>query len=122
MTYADTDFFLALMKKSDWLKSAAERLLVEHERQLWTSPATLIELPWLAKRRDLDAMRLLTSVLRLVELRGSGPAPLQAAEYSKSKDVEALDALHAAFCDKDKIISSDQVFDRLGLDRVPLGA
>lgn len=31
MTYADTDFFLALLKPTDWLKKNARRILVEEK-------------------------------------------------------------------------------------------
>ncbi len=52
MIYADTDFFLALLKPKDWLKQGAERLLVEHKGELVTSPVTLTELLLLGVRRS----------------------------------------------------------------------
>ena len=122
MTYADTDFFLALMKESDWLKDSAKRLIEEHKGKLWTSPATLIELLLVAAEFDLDPERLLVDVLELVELKGGDPSVyLKAAYLIKSHGSRVFDSLHAAFCGKDdKIISSDKIFDKLGLDRIDL--
>jgi hypothetical protein len=39
LIYADTDFFLALLKESDWLKGSAERLLQQYSRRICISPA-----------------------------------------------------------------------------------
>ena len=36
MIYADTDFFLALLKPDDWLKEAAMRLCKQHRGELST--------------------------------------------------------------------------------------
>ena len=55
MVYADTDFFLALMKESDWLQEAAKRILEEYSDEIWTSPVTLIELLLLAVTEQIEA-------------------------------------------------------------------
>lgn len=54
MIYADTDFFLALLKENDWLQTSAKKLLAKHKGSIWTSPVTLIELMLLAVKCDLD--------------------------------------------------------------------
>ena len=122
MIYADTDFFVALVKKSDWLKVSAKKLLKEYAGQIWTSPATLIELMLLAAGLDLDPETVIEDVLKIARLRGGNVAVLQrAAKYVKKDDVRVFDALHAACCGTDcRIISSDKVFDRLGLKRIRL--
>ena len=53
MPYADTDFFLALVKDKDWLKARAGDLLAAYSDQLWTSLFTLIEILLVADRYKL---------------------------------------------------------------------
>lgn len=121
MVYADTDFFVALLKKRDWLKPEAKRLVRRYAGRIWTSPATLIELLLLSSELNIDPRRLVVDALQIAELRGGDFHPiLIAAHYVKESDVNVFDALHAAFCGTDPIISSDKVFDRLGLERIPL--
>lgn len=124
MSYADTDFFLALLKPNDWLKAKAQELLAEHRETLWTGPATLIELMLVGKRVGLDVERVIFDTLQIAELRFSEAKRfLVAAHYVEHDDVTVFDAVHAAFCGlEDSIISSDKVFDRLGLQRIPLEA
>jgi predicted nucleic acid-binding protein len=122
LTYADTDFFVALAKESDWLKASAERLLREHLGRIWTSPATLIELLLLSAELRLDPETVIADVLKIARLRsGDAAVFLRAAKYIKEDNVRVFDALHAATCGADcPIISSDRVFDRLGMKRIPL--
>ncbi|MBE7456575.1 MAG: PIN domain-containing protein [Planctomycetia bacterium] len=121
MIYADTDFFLALMKPSDWLKESAMQLLEEYKGEIVTSSVTLIELLLLSKELKLDPERLILDVLEIADLRDAAPDPfLIAAGTIKEGKTGVFDALHAAFCGQDAIISSDKVFDKLGLKRVKL--
>ena len=121
MIYADTDFFLALLKGSDWLKRGAKRLLRKHHDQLWTSEVTLTELLLLAKEFSLDPRRLLVDAMGIARVDDRiGRLYLTAANVIKQQGVGVFDALHAAYCGNDQILSSDKVFDRLGLDRIPL--
>ena len=122
MVYADTDFFLALRKKSDWLKKGARALLEKHRGQLWTSSFTFVELLLLSREFQLDPVRLIADVSEIADLRGGERINfLRAASYMTEYNVSVFDALHAAACGtQDEIISSDKVFDRLGLRRIPL--
>jgi len=122
LIYADTDFFLALLKESDWLKEPAERLLRRYAGQICVSPAVLIEIMLLARREKVDPERMVEDVLSMATLKGGNPAVfLQAAGLMNEHRASALDALHAAFCGhEDRLISSDKVFDRLGMKRIPL--
>ena len=70
MTYANTDFFVALMKKTDWLHDNARVLLKRHRGTIWTSSVTLIELMLVAHEFNLDPERLLIDVLEIAEIRG----------------------------------------------------
>jgi len=120
--YADTDFFLALMKESDWLKEPAERLLRQYSGRIHLLPTVLIEILLLARREMIDPERLLSDVLQIGVVEGCDAAVfLKAAKYMKEHNANALDSLHAALCSSvDSIISSDKVFDRLGLKRIRL--
>ena len=122
MIYADSDFFLALMKESDWLKEPAERLLRQYSGQIRILPTVLIEMLLLARREMLDPERLLSDVLQIGVLDGyDATVFLKAAKHMKEHHGSALDMLHAASCGPaDSIISSDKVFDQLGLKRIPL--
>ena len=124
MIYADTDFFLALMKPTDWLQRSARKLLAQYKGTIWTSPTTLTELLLLATEFGLDPVRLIIDVLEISTLQGGEPGVfLTAASYIKNNKVRVFDALHAGYCGQEsKIISSDRAFDKLGLVRVPLEA
>jgi predicted nucleic acid-binding protein len=122
MLYVDTDFVVALLKRTDWLKERARRLLQKHRGELWTSGYTIVELFLIAEEFGLDPQQLVIDVFELVEVRNAELNMfLIAAGYIK-EGAGVFDSLHAAFCGKDKIISSDKVFDRLGLERVKLEA
>ena len=120
MIYADTDFFLALLKGSDWLKSSAKKLLGKYRGQLWTSSATLIELLLLSQRYGLNAERVIVDAIKIARFPEDPQPFVLAADYVNEHGIGVFDALHAAFCGTDRIISSDKVFDKLGLTRVAL--
>ncbi len=114
--YADTDFFLALLKGSDWLKQNASRIREVYKNEITTSEATFIELMLLAERYKLDPIDLTSSVMALCNI--SEPTYLRAAFHVK-RGVNTFDAFHAAHAGKE-IISSDGVYDKIGLHRVKL--
>jgi len=122
LIYADTDFFLALLKESDWLKEPAERLLRQYAGRISVSPAVLIEIMLLARRDKVDPEQMVEDILSLATLKGGNPVVfLEAVKHMKEHNAGALDSLHAAFCEPgDELISSDRVFDRLGMKRIRL--
>jgi predicted nucleic acid-binding protein len=121
VTYADTDFFLALIKEKDWLKSKVEKLLEQHKGRLWTSMVTIAEMMLLAEGFRLDPERIVVDVAQLAEVRGVDiRLLLLAAHFMKEYGLRTFDSLHAAFCQGDEILSSDKVFERVGLSRIPL--
>ena len=117
MIYADTDFFLALIKERDWLKENAKRILEKYRGQITTSIVTFIELALLAKKHDLDVVKIFTSVMALCNI--DDERLLKAAIYIRDYGLGVFDAFHAAYCDG-KIISSDSVYDRIGIERIRL--
>ena len=122
MPYADSDFFLAILKESDWLSRKAETILDEHKNNIWTSCWTLVEILMLAKEFGLDPEAVIISINKLVRIEGSVNTILSAAHLMKEKGMKTFDALHAVSCGHDKIISSDSVFDNICIERIKLEA
>ncbi|MBI4016390.1 MAG: PIN domain-containing protein [Candidatus Aenigmarchaeota archaeon] len=122
MIYADTDFFLALLKDKDWLQEKAIKIYQEHKSHITTSVTTIIELLLLAKRVSINPERLLISVFEIVpSITGiENNTALAAAHYVKENGVNVFDALHAAYCAEGEIISSDHIYDRIGIKRIVL--
>ncbi len=116
MTYADTDFFLALLKPTDWLKKNARRILEEENGRIYTSETTYIELMLLAKRYGLDPVRITIDVMAICNEKN---ADYQAAAELIAQDVGVFDAFHAVHSNG-KIISSDKIYKKLGLEQIAL--
>jgi len=121
--YAETDFFLALLKHEDWLKTNAEKIYGEHKDKIWTSTHTLTELMLLAYRDGKDPLEMVERASNLVEVREPqiGVAGYLSACYVMKKyGATPFDALHAVYCGGDEIISSDKKYDVIGLKRIKL--
>ena len=116
MTYADTDFFLALLKPTDWLKKSARRILEEEKGRIYTSEVTYIELMLLAKKYGLDPVRITIDVMAICKEKN---ADYQAAAELIAQDVGVFDAFHAVHSNG-KIISSDKKYKKLGLEQIDL--
>jgi len=116
--YADTDFFVALIKEDDWLQERAKELLEKHRGEIRTSLPTFIELFLLSEDYEWDRDRMVANVLELVETDFDENIPFQASEYM-SGGLNVFDAFQAACSDR-TIISSDKEFDGIGLERVEL--
>ena len=114
--YADTDFFLAILKGSDWLKRKALGILELYKDEITTSETTFIELMLLSNKYRLDPVELTSNVMILAHIHD--PTYLKAAYFIK-KGANVFDAFHAAHAGK-QIISSDKVYDRLGFERIRL--
>lgn len=117
MIYADTDFFLAIMKPNDWLNENAKKILKRYEDQIATSETTFLELLIVAKKYDLDPVRLTSAVMALTGIEND--VYLRAAYYMKEHGLNAFDAFHAAKCGG-VIISSDSVYEKVGIKRIRL--
>ena len=81
------------------------------------------ELLLLCARFELDPERVMVNATQIAALRGvESSVVLLAAHFMKQDKLGTFDAVHAAFAfqAKAKILSSDRVFDRVGLERIPL--
>jgi predicted nucleic acid-binding protein len=75
----------------------------------------------LAEEYKLDPERVVVDILEIAEVKGIDiNILLLTSHLMKHKNVNVFDAFHASFCGKDEIISSDSVFDKLGLKRISL--
>ena len=120
MPFVDTDFLVALLKDDDWLKKNALKIYHHYKGKLWTSEFVVIELLLISQRLKLDPEIVVIDIYELVQVEGQQKnAILLAANYIK-EGVGVFDAIHAACSDSDTIISSDNVFDDLGLVRLKL--
>jgi len=118
--YADTDFFLALMKDSDWLKEKAKRLYKEHKDNIWITPFTVTEIMIICKREGIPIKQTLLQVARISKIT---MIPwnyfFRACDYIE-KGATIFDSLLMALCEDNTIISSDNVYEKFGFKVVNL--
>lgn len=122
MPYADTNFFLAFLKKNDWLNFNAKKLLEKYKDDIWTSEWTIIEIFMLSEKFGIDPETAVISIKEFARIEGNSDFLMSVAHTMKEKNMNTFDALHAISCGKDKIISSDGIFDGIGLERIKLEA
>jgi predicted nucleic acid-binding protein len=120
MIYADTDFFISLVKDDDWLQERATTIATEHDGEIYTSRATLLELLLISDRFEFDRMEALSYALEIASVPEDETVLFQAADYMEQYDLTAFDAYHVAYANHDPIISSDKSFDEVTDDRIPI--
>ncbi len=120
MIYADTDFFIALVKDDDWLQKRAATIAAEHEGDIYTSRATLLELLLISDRFEFDRMEALSYALEIASVPEDETVLFRAADHMDQHDLTAFDAYHAAYADRDPILSSDKAFDNVTDDRIAI--
>ena len=120
MPYVDTDFFVALLKSKDWKKDNAHKLLKEHEGKIWTSKWTLAEMLMISERFGFDTENVIGSIAKIAEIKDNIDDIWSAAHIMKEHKLTVFDALHAATCGRDAIISSDKSYDKIHLKRIAL--
>jgi len=119
--FADTDFILALVKDSDWLKDKAAKLLKGYEGKIGTSMSVMIEVALICKRLKISAIEVFSNVFELVNINEETYAIcMRAALYIEKYELNVFDAFHAAYCGNDKIISSDSAYEKVGIERIKL--
>ena len=119
--FADTDFILALVKDSDWLKDKAAKLLKGYEGKIGTSMSVMIEVALICKRLKISAIEEFSNVFELVNINEETYAIcMRAALYIEKYELNVFDAFHAAYCGNDKIISSDSAYEKVGIERIKL--
>ena len=120
MIYADTDFFIALVKDDDWLQERATTIATTHEGEIYTSRATLLEILMISDRFEFDRMEALSYALEIASVAEDETVLFQAADYMEQFGLTAFDAYHLAYANHDPIISSDNSFDNVTDDRIPI--
>ena len=116
--YADTDFWVALLKDDDWLAERAQEVLEEHGDELEVSLVTFVELFLIEERYTFDRETAVTSILELADYDGDEEVPYQASEYIDD-GLNTFDAFHAVLADEG-IVSSDKAFDKIDVERLSL--
>lgn len=116
--YADVDFWVALLKDDDWLAERAEQYLETHDGDLEVSLVTFVELFLIEERYGFDREQATLAILELAETTVDTDIVFQASEYIDD-GLNTFDAFHAALAG-DAILSSDQAFDDIAIERVAL--
>jgi predicted nucleic acid-binding protein len=126
--YADSDFFLALLKDSDWLKERAKKIYEENKDEIWVSPFTIVELMIVCVREDIPLKETLLQISRI-----AGTTYIKWDFYFRAADyveqgATIFDALMMSFAkqseidfsDNSEIISSDKVYEKFGFKIINL--
>ena len=120
LPYADTDFFIALMHSSDRLNFSAKEAFNLYKGNISTSLAVVIETLLIGKRFGMPLEMLIRYLLSIATVDNYDPSTIMlAVHYIVENKLSTFDAFHAALCNG-KIISSDHVYDKLGIDRIKL--
>lgn len=116
--YADTDFWIALLKGDDWLTERAEELYAEYGDDLDVSLTTFVELFLIEEQFPFDREQAAISILEMTDADVDDEVVFQASEYIDD-GLNVFDAFHAALAG-DAILSSDKAFDEIAIERVQL--
>lgn len=126
--YVEADFLTALLKDDDWLQDAALQALADRE-DIHTSVLAYAEVLVLCYDREqaayeIDVPRAITNLLELVPIEPADheDAVLAAATFLEDYRLTPFDALHAgmATVGDESVLSSEQDYETVGLDRQPL--
>lgn len=116
--FADSDFILAIIKESDWLKDKAQRILKKYGGNITASISVMIEIALLCKKMNKDVMENFINIFEFIDVdKETYDISLKAAVYIEEDGFNVFDAFHAAYCSGDTIISSDDVYDRIGMKK-----
>lgn len=123
----ETDFLLALAKDDDWLTGNAEAALEEsdiHATILSYAEFMVVLYNRDTAEYDVDLPRAVVNLVEKVPVRPAGQeeAVLLAAALAEEYGLTPFDALHAAtaITSGEKLLSSEQDYDEVGVDHVPL--
>ncbi|MEK6824560.1 MAG: PIN domain-containing protein [Nanoarchaeota archaeon] len=118
--YADSDFFLALLKNSDWLKEKAKKIYEKNKGEIYITPFTLIELMIVCTREGIPLKETLFQISRIAALDFiKWELFFKATEYIE-QGASIFDALLMAFAKENEIISSDKVYEKFGFKVIDL--
>ena len=126
--YTDSDFFLALLKDSDWLKEKAKKIYEHNKDSIYVSPFTVVELMVVCVRENIPLKKTLFQISRIAGLTFvKWDLFFKAAEYVE-QGASIFDSLlmafvyesELAFSEKSEIISSDKVYVKFGFKVIDL--
>jgi len=118
--FADTDFFLALMKDSDWLKDKAIKIYEENKDNIWITPTTVVEIMIICKRENIPLKETLIQISRISKLiLTPWNYYIKAGNYIE-EGATIFDALLISFVEDNLIISSDNVYEKFGFEVIDL--
>lgn len=124
--YCDADLLITMLKEEDELRASANEIFAAvrgKKIEVFTSVAALLEVLFWASKvkvRRAKIREYVRTATRLV----SDVVPLSyedliiAAEHLQTKPIFVLDALHAAAARAWPILSSDTIYEKLGLQRI----
>ncbi|MBI2452261.1 pilus assembly protein [Candidatus Pacearchaeota archaeon] len=126
--YADSDFFLALLKDSDWLKEKARKVYEHNKNSIYVSPFTVVELMVVCVRESIPLKKTLFQISRIAGLTFiKWDLFFKAVEYIE-QGASIFDSLlmafayesELAFSEKSEIISSDKIYEKFGFKVIDL--
>ncbi|GAJ00212.1 unnamed protein product [marine sediment metagenome] len=95
--YADSDFFLALIKESDWLKDNVKKIYEKNKGLIWITPFTVAEMMIVCKREGIPIREVLIQMSRIAKLDGiSWEVFFKACDYIE-KGTTIFDSLLMSF-------------------------
>ncbi len=122
--YAETDFVLALVKESDWLKANAEKIYEIYKKEIWSSQLTLQELMMYSYKNKIDPIAVIENVASIIDIKNvpiTNEFLIAAGHVMNRYKATPFDAMHAIIARQDgTIISSDPTYDRIGIKRIRL--
>ncbi len=119
--YADTDFFLALMKNSDWLKEKARQVYEKNKDNLFVSPFTIAEIMIICKREDISIKETLAQISRIAKLENlTWDIFFRSCNFIEKGATIFDSLLMALVSENDQIISSDNVYEKFGFNVLDL--
>ena len=118
--FADTDFFLALMKESDWLKKKAIEIYNEFKDNIYITPFTIVEIMIICKRENISIKDTLLQISRIAKLENFEWGIFFKASELIESGATIFDSLLMACSKENIIISSDKVYEKYGFQVIDL--
>lgn len=118
--YADADFFLAIIKDSDWLKEKAKKIYEKHKDSIWITPFTVVEIMMVCRREQIPIREVLIQISRIAKLEIINWEVFFTACNHIEKGATIFDSLLMAFCKDNIIISSDKLYEKFGFEVISL--
>lgn len=113
--YADTDFFLALIKESDWLKDKARKIYEKNKGNIYVTPFTVAEIMLICKRENIPIKEAIINISRIAQIETvEWEVFIKSCELIES-GASIFDSLLMASCSEgEEIISSDGIYKEFG--------